>query len=1123
MPVECKPLFRPDALRPYLSTFTLSDEVVANRAIILRWAELLKSPKSQNFSEQELLPDFITDVFCTLLGYSRPADSPHRYTRAREKYIEVDGKYADAVLGEFGDQIEDKAIVVVEGKGPNDPLERPFSGRKKSAVDQGYGYAINLQCDWIIVTSMRQTRLYHKGSDQLTYERFDIDDLAHNNSAFHKFVFLFGAERVVPSSGTCHFFALKEASEKVGQTLTKSYYVRYANLREEIFETLSKENPDESRHDILSSTQKVLDRVLFTAFCEDRGLLPDDSLKRAFEHSDPYNPRPIWNNFRGLFRSIDVGNPDLNIPPYNGGLFADDPFLEKLVVPDTACACFHELGEYEYRTPADVSADADSIEHGGLIDVEILGHIFEQSITDLEHIRNELDGIAEPVGKEKHKSRRKKEGAFYTPAFITRYIVEQTLRPVLADRFETLRLQHAAKAKKTAAKSLIDPSVYDLQKLNKPQRTALASFWEVWQDELRTVKILDPACGSGAFLIEAFDQLHLAYTESNDRLEELRGQRSLFDPDRRILQENLFGVDINDEAIQICRLSLWIKTAERGKTLTSLDSTILVGNSIVNDRQLDAKAFIWDDTFSQIIDAGGFDVVIGNPPYVRQELLSTIKPHLERRYRTYHGMADLYVYFYELGFDVLKPGGRLSFVVTNKWMKANYAEPLRKFFSECAWIESVVDFGHAKKIFPDADVFPGIIVARKPHPVDDIPTTRVCTIPREQLRINDLSEQICAEGFEISKRQLGEEAWTLEPGSVRELIRKIREDRIPLRDVCDAGPYRGILTGLNEAFLLDESTKVRLVASHRKCADLFKPYVRGQDISRWCLEWNDHWMLVLKSSENWEWPWSEAGAEAEKVFAETYPSVYEHLFDFRERLIKRRDQGKYWWELRSCAYWSDFETPKIMYQEIQYHSRYAFDNAGTLSNNKAFFVGSDNLYLLGILNSPLMWWHNWRYLPHMKDEALSPVAFLMESFPIANVGEEHKAVIGNAVQRLIDGAVEHNAIRKKVLDWLKVEYGLEKVGKKLEVLFELTCDEFLAEVRKRRGRINPLSVAGVKGLRDEYAHTIAPVVSQKNEAMQLEHRISDTVNAAFGLTPDEIDLMWKTAPPRMPLSGSDHA
>jgi hypothetical protein len=559
LPVEAKPLFRPDVLRAHLDAFSLPDRVDALRPQLADWAALLGSARVNQFKEQELLPDFLSVYFLGVLGYTGPADNPDRYTLSREHHVQVDGKFADAVLGEFYEK--PRYLVALEGKGPKDPLDRPFGGRRMSAVDQGY---------------------------------------------------------------------------------------RYADMRQDAFEQLSRDNPGVSRHDVLSATQKLLDRVLFCAFCEDRGLLPVETLRKAYEHRDLYNPRPVYENFCGLFQAVNRGNAALGIHAYNGGLFADDAVLDGIQVSDDVCGYFRDLGEYDYR-PAHQAASSST--GTNLIDVDILGHIFEQSITDLERLRNELDGLAEPVGVDKHKTRRKKEGAFYTPAFITRYIIEQALGGVLRDRFEQLRQRHEQDAKGTARTSLGDPGVYQLESLNKPQRTALVQFWEAWQDELAGIRLLDPACGSGAFLIEAFDQLHAAYLSSNDRLQELRGHRSLFDLDRRILEHNLYGVDLNDEAVEICRLSLWIKTAQRGKPLASLDHPIRVGNSVVTDPAVHPKAFDWQAAFPEVFsrEQGGFDVVVGNPLYVRQELLSPFKPYLQSKYRAYHGMADLYVYFYELG------------------------------------------------------------------------------------------------------------------------------------------------------------------------------------------------------------------------------------------------------------------------------------------------------------------------------------------------------------------------------------------------------------------------------------------------------------------------------------------
>jgi SAM-dependent methyltransferase len=660
--------------------------------------------------------------------------------------------------------------------------------------------------------------------------------------------------------------------------------------------------------------------------------------------------------------------------------------------------------------------------------------------------------------------------------------------------------------------------VYDLENLKKPQRAALVRFWEDWQEELRKIRLLDPACGSGAFLIQAFDHFHTTYQASNDRLKELRGHESLFDLDRQILQYNLHGVDLNEEAVQICKLSLWIKTAHYGKVLSSLEH-IRMGNSIVDDPRLDPKAFNWKENFPDAFAAGGFDVVVGNPPYVRQEWISPIKPYLQEHYQAYDGMADLYVYFYELGMRLLKPGGRLSFVVTNKWMRAGYGEPLRKYFAENAWVESVVNFGHAKQIFEEADVFPSIIVARKPVGAAVPGTLRVCAIPREQLRIDDLSEQIRAEGFEIPREQLGPEPWSLEPPALTDLLHKIQRTGVPLNEFLGVKLYRGILTGLNEAFLIDTPTKNALIRADQNCAEILKPFVRGQDINRWTCNWEGLWMIALKSSGDHQWPWSELAEDrAEEVFSKVFPSIHSHLSQFRAALIKRQDQGRFWWELRACAYWDEFDKPKIIYQEIQFHPCYAGDFLKMLGNNKTFFIPTNNLYLLGVLNSPLMWWHNWRFLPHMKDEALTPVAFLMESLPIAEPSQESRSAVESAVARLLEISNQSYTARRDLLDWLRLQYGIEKASQKLSDPLNLDADAFVTEVKKLRGRKNPLKVAGLKALREEHARSVEPVRRLGAEALSLERQISDLVNAAYGLTPEEVALVWKTAPPRMPLN-----
>ncbi|WP_166398170.1 Eco57I restriction-modification methylase domain-containing protein [Rubrobacter marinus] len=539
------------------------------------------------------------------------------------------------------------------------------------------------------------------------------------------------------------------------------------------------------------------------------------------------------------------------------------------------------------------------------------------------------------------------------------------------------------------------------------------------------------------------------------------------------------------------------------------------------------RFFHWELEFPEVFfdrqgrplgEGAGFDAVVGNPPYVRQEALGPFKPYLARAYpETYHGVADLYVYFYEQGLRRLRVGGRMSYIVTNKWLRAGYGEPLRGFFSRSGALEEIVDFGHAP-IFPDADVFPCIVVLKRQAAGDGSAeeTARVVEFPREALNKVDLATYVEEHAHRVPKKRFGSSAWSLEASAVSDLMEKIRERGIPLAEYAGVKPYRGVLTGLNEAFLIDTATKDRLVREDPRSAEVIKPYLRGQDIKRWSPEWRGLWIVVLKSSGDHAWPWSGTD-NAEEVFQRTYPALHSHMKPLEEKLRKRKDKGRYWWELRSCAYYDAFERPKIMYQEIQFHSQYGLDTSGLLTNNKGFFLSSNNLWIPAVLNSPLMWWHNWRHLPHMKDEALSPVGVLMEKLPIASPTDKTRAEAEDAVGRLVSITRSEQEARRDLLDWLRVEYGVEKPGGKLEDYARLEPDAFVAEVRKRRPKSEgPLTPARLKALRAGYEETAEPVREGRTEAARLEARLSELVNAAYGLTTEEVDLLWSTAPPRMP-------
>lgn len=517
---------------------------------------------------------------------------------------------------------------------------------------------------------------------------------------------------------------------------------------------------------------------------------------------------------------------------------------------------------------------------------------------------------------------------------------------------------------------------------------------------------------------------------------------------------------------------------------------------------------------------GGFDAVIGNPPYVRHESLRALKPALKAGYEVYDGVADLYVYFYELGLHLLKPGGRLSYVVTNKWFRAGYADALRALFAERAWLELVVDFGHARGFFPGTDVFPSVIVARRPDDGEAPKETTVCVVPRDLVRYEELLPQVESGSFPLSRAAFTRESWVLEPPEVRALMEKIRRRGVPLKDYAGVKPLYGIKTGLNEAFLVDQATRDRLVAEDPATAEIIKPYLRGQDIERWYSPPSGLHMIVMKSSGDHPWPWAEAGDRAEEVFRHIYPSLYRHFKALEPKLRKRQDRGRFWWELRACAYYSLFEAQYIAYQDIAWGAEFSIERCNSMLNNTVYMIPSSNSLVPITLNSPTAWWFSWRTAQHGKDEALRFFTDFVEIFPIPEFAESRISSTEEHAESLLRTVESLSRLRGELTNWLGIELGISWKGAVFDDPSRLSLDDFVAAIRKARGR-RPLSAAGVTAIHETYRELVEPGRALLAEAAQLERQISDLVNEAYGLTPEEVALMWRTAPPRMPLPPPD--
>ena len=389
-----------------------------------------------------------------------------------------------------------------------------------------------------------------------------------------------------------------------------------------------------------------------------------------------------------------------------------------------------------------------------------------------------------------------------------------------------------------------------------------------------------------------------------------------------------------------------------------------------NERRLKHKEKIFEGS-------AGFDAVVGNPPYVRQESLKESKNYLNANYATYNSTNDLYVYFQEREVQKLQAGGRMSMIVANKWMRAGYGERIRAFLKNIAQPLEVVDFGHSP-IFPEADTFPCILlVTRRRKPLqrgEDPPDNEemaACSVPRENWRDGmNLLPYVQGHRHQIPTRLLRSDGWSLETIEVQLLLERIRNTGVPLKDYCGSQPLRGLLTGLNEAFVIDADVRNRLIQEDRRSADILRPLLRGRDIDRWRAKSNQLFLMTIPSSENKHWPWSDAGARAESIFRDSYPGAYQHLSRFKDALVKRQDQGRFWWELRSCAYLNTFDEPKLIWQEMAWFTRFTFDDTRSMILNTAYMLAASDPLIPACLNSRLAWWYMWRTAQHGKDEVL---------------------------------------------------------------------------------------------------------------------------------------------------------
>lgn len=1041
-------------------------------AILEAWADLVGSGRVYALKEVALHGQFASKVIEGVLGYHGPT-SGAEYTLATEQAI-LQGS-VDLALGRFGGKTpEILAPFELKGAKTKD-LDAIMPGRNKTPVQQAWEYAMNARgVKWVLVSNMIELRLYGFGEGTTAYETFQLDRLT-DPQEYARFMLLLSAENLL-SGRTLDLLKQSRAEDR---DITDSLYQDYKALRLNLLGAVQTASPAIAPLSAIAVAQKILDRVLFIAFAEDTGLLPRSTLSQAFITRDPYNPRPIWDNFLGLFNAIDKGSEVLKIPRYNGGLFRQDDTINALILPDAVCEGFKALGEYDFASE---------------VSVTVLGHIFEQSIADVERLQAQARGEeTEEVRATGTTGRRKRDGVVYTPDYIARFIVAETLGRHLEEAFEAILRAHAK-----AGADLSDYSAIQWRR-----KSAELEAWQAYRDRLKSLRIVDPACGSGVFLIMAFDFLKAELTRVNDKIKDLLpkaehyGDLLEYVPDSDILTNNLFGVDVNVESVEIAKLSLWIKTARRGKVLDSLDTSLRVGDSLIEDSNfayLD-HAFTWETAFPDVFAEGGFDVVLGNPPYVRMEFLKTLKPYLETRYEVVSDRADLYCYFYERGLRLLKPGGRLGFISSNTFFKTGSGKPLREYLLREATLEGVVDFGDLQ-IFEGVTTYPAILTMK-----------RGAAPKGYELhfwRVDGLPETNFQAAWEKSagpypQAALGAGSWELENPALRALRDKIRTGRKTLKDVYGA-PLYGIKTGLNGAFVIDNATKERLCAEDPKSADLLKPFLEGKDLKRWRTEPRGLWLIYIPQR---------------RIKIDDYPAIRDWLLPFKPALEARATKQE-WFELQQAqeAYSPYFQPPKIVYGHFQDQPIYSMETTGSYSNNKTYFIPNGTWDLLAVLNSKVIWFDFCSRTTAVRGGWREATAQHIEPLPMPSIAGAAKSELGRLAEQASQAAQRRltlqTALARRIPDLCPPER-VAKLTTRLQEWWTLPdFAAFRAEVKKVFKADIPL--AERTAWEDWISRDRAEIARLSTEIAKNEAQINSIVYGLFDLTADEISLLESEVP-----------
>ena len=1249
------PLFQKSVLEEFLKEQDSEAVTKAYKKLVKYFHNSAIQQNIRDSKEEQFQQKFLIELFDKVFSYTIFPDEKSNLT-TEFKNLKGAKKADGAIL------IEGKAIAVVELKGTK-------TKDLESIRQQAFDYKSNHpSCIYIITSNFEKLRFYIKSSDEhlefnlftLTKEEFKLMYLCLFKENIFKHIPL----------------KLKEDSLQEEKKITKRFYDHYSLFKRELFRDLVKQNMKNEvfrfelnnndteranrniKQHLFKKSQKLIDRFLFIFFAEDTTLLPSNSTKQILNKwkadMDFGDVRPLYNLFKQYFNFLDTGRKGTEsraeIFAYNGGLFIPDPVLDSLII-DNNILFKHtdKLQEYDFDSQ---------------VDVNILGHIFENSLNEIESINAEIEGTE----FDKQKTKRKKDGVFYTPKYITKYIVDNTVGKLCEEK-----------------KQELDINEEEYHKSRKGRKTETLKKLKTKLDHYRrwllTLTVLDPACGSGAFLNQALDFLikeHIYIDELETSL--VGGGMVMKNIENTILENNIYGVDLNEESVEIAKLSLWLRTAQPRRKLNTLNKNIKCGNSLIDSKAVAGdKAFNWQNEFPHIFsektkkawhittatynsrysqrmfdnnvkpgDAiwidekdeliitktigeivkkdnlnvieynicgdhmhlllvceeeeltkvvgkiksmtararniakgyttkksesdttrghaplsvagatdrgetqtklwtqkfgkseikdenylnntidyiknnrvkhelpkskeieklkkeflssvkhsfrieynGGFDVVIGNPPYVRAELLGKFQEYLSQNYSLYNPSGDLFSYFYEKSFKLLKADNGLFGFISNTFDKTTAGISIRKYLQTEISILKYIDFTEVQ-IFEGATTYPIILIAENCKKNEY--NFKYIKIPKnsQSAEIDIDTEQPIL----VTQNSLDNDSWNFNSIDKSKLLSKITQNKT-IREQYGKCFY-GIKTGFNEAFIIDKTTKVKLEQQHESSKELIKPFYEGKDILKWNSPLIEKYIIFTRRG----------------TVIDNFPAIKSYLEQFKERLTPKnssdikigRKKGPYkWFEIQdSVDYYKLFEEPKITWANLQSRNKFSFEKEAYYINAPSVILPSNNKTLLCIVNSKLVWEFLKSICVVRSGGYIEVKPQYFEQIPIPELKNEE---VFNIKAKII---IEQTSILQKLqsnfIKLLRSKFNIEKVSKSLQNWSELDFKIFLKELKKSKIK---LSLSEEAEWMEYFNEQKAEAQSLKAEIDKTDKEIDQMVYKLYGLTEDEIKLIEK--------------